>query len=58
MTITIFVLKGELNGKIVVECFFFAGYTLIQLSNFTNDDNPCMSLSQENANNKGTDHPA
>ena len=26
MTINIFVLKGELNGKIVVVRFFFCGY--------------------------------
>ena len=33
MTINIFVLKGDLNGKIVVVRFFFVGYIKIVASN-------------------------
>ena len=29
MTINIFVLKGDLNGKIVVVRFFFVGYIIV-----------------------------
>ena len=37
MTINIFVLKGDLNGKIVVVRFFFVGYTIRALAYLTNE---------------------